>query len=56
MVSQAPKRRKFLCVGELGKIHVPTCKDQPFGGGQGCPLAKLKGKRPHHFEIMSIIA
>lgn len=27
-----------------------------FCGGNGCPLATLKRKRPHYFEIMSIIA
>lgn len=46
VVSKAPKRRKVLCVNELGEIHepVPTCKALCFGWRFGLPSGQAEGK------------
>lgn len=50
------KGRNLLWVGELVENPSNHLQGPAFSGGKGCPLAKLKGQRPHYFEIMSIIA
>lgn len=56
MWSQRPEGEELALGRRVGGNPSNHLQGPAFSGGNGCPLAKLKGQRPHYFEIMSIIA
>ena len=50
------KGEELALCRKVGRNPSNHLQGSEFSGGNGCPLAKLKRKRPHCFEIMSIIA